>query len=203
MWCCRKRCAGSIAEQWPVAALAAALALAGCSAPAPRSAPSVAIAIAPLADTAFGVDGRLSARRGAEGATLGFTWRHDPPRDRLAVTSPLGQAVAELAGDAARGEVEIATADGRREAAADWDALTARALGFALPVSGLAAWLRGAPHGATAWTAEGDALGRAAWIRQDGWEITYSYADDSARRPSRLRLAASDVELRIVIERWD
>lgn len=184
----------------PAIVVAVALALAACATPAP--APVTMAPIVPLSDAAFGVDGRLSARRGDDGIAVGFSWRHDPPRDALTVTTPLGQVVAELAGDAARHEVEIVLADGRREVASDWPALTSRALGFSLPVAGLSAWVRGAPHGASAWTVEADASGRAGVLRQDGWEIVYGYADDGERRPARLRLVGSETEMRIAIDRW-
>lgn len=158
--------------------------------------------LVPLADAAFGVDGRLSAKRGDEGIAVGFSWRHDPPRDEISITTPLDQAVAELSGDGARSEVAIVLADGRREAAADWPALTARTLGFPFPVAGLSAWMRGAPHAHSPWTAEPDASGRTGVLRQDGWEIVYGYAGEAERQPSRLRLTAADVELRVVIDRW-
>jgi outer membrane lipoprotein LolB len=92
-------------------------------------------------------------------------------------------------------------ADGRRDEAADWSELTARTVGFALPVSWLAAWIRGAPHAAAPHTIERDATGRASLLRQSGWEVVYSYADDSSR-PARVRLAYHDVEIAIVVDRW-
>jgi outer membrane lipoprotein LolB len=193
--------AGTGRLRGPAIVVAFALVLAACAMPAPVTMAPMA-PIVPLSDTAFDVDGRLSARRGDDGIAVGFSWRHDPPRDALTVTTPLGQVVAELAGDAARHEVELVLADGRREVAADWPALTSRALGFSLPVAGLSAWVRGAPHAASAWTVEADASGRAGVLRQDGWEIVFGYADDGERRPARLRLVGSETEMRIAIDRW-
>lgn len=185
----------------PAIAVAVALVLAACATPAPLTTPPM-VPIAPLSDATFGVDGRLSAKRGDEGISVGFSWRHDPPRDAFTVTTPLGQVLAELAGDATRREVGIVLADGRREVAADWPALTSRTLGFSLPVAGLSAWVRGAPHAASPWTVETDASGRARVLRQDGWEIVYGYADDGERQPARLRLFGSETEMRIAIDRW-
>jgi outer membrane lipoprotein LolB len=71
-----------------------------------------------------------------------------------------------------------------------------------LPVSGLAWWIRGVPHPLAAHTLEVDELGRPSVLRQDGWEIVYAYADDSTRQPSRVRLTWPEVEVRIVIDRW-
>jgi hypothetical protein len=50
---------------------------------------------------------------------------------------------------------------------------------------------------------EADAAGRAGVLRQDGCEIVYTYADDSARRPSGMRVACHDLEMRIVIDHWN
>ena len=73
---------------------------------------------------------------------------------------------------------------------------------FPLPVAGLAFWVRSVPHAESPHATELDAAGRVGVLRQDGCEIVYSYADDGTRRPSRLRLACHDLELRIVIDHW-
>jgi outer membrane lipoprotein LolB len=153
-------------------------------------------------DAPFAIDGRLSARRGGDAVTANFTWRHASPRDDLVVTTPLGQAVAEITGDALAQRVEMRTPDGRREDAADWATLTGRAIGFPLPIAGLAAWIQGVPHAGAPHSIELDAAGRPAVLRQDGWEIVYGYADDGGRAPNRLRLVYPDLEVRIVVDRW-
>jgi len=131
-----------------------------------------------------------------------FAWSHRPPLDDLAVTSPLGQTVAELSGDAVLRRVEVRTADGQRAEAADWTTLTERALGFPLPVSGLVAWIRGSPHPGAAYTREIDREGRVSVLRQDGWEVVYDYPDVAARRPLRLRIMYPEFEIRVVVDEW-
>jgi len=174
--------------------------LAGCAV-APPGIPVPGPEIA-YVDAPFTAVGRLSARRGPDAVAVHFAWTHRPPRDELSVTSPLGQTVAELAGDAAARRVEVRTADGRRAEASDWATLTERALGFPLPVSGLAAWIRGAPHPNAAYTREADREGRVAVLRQDGWEVVYDYPDAAARGPLRLRLTYPELEIRVVIDEW-
>lgn len=161
-----------------------------------------ALEVEPAATAAFAVEGRLSARRGADAVAVGFAWRHDPPRDALTIANPLGQVLAELEGDTAAGRVAMTLADGRVADAPDWPALTERAIGFALPVEALAAWVRGRPHARSAYAAEGDASGRVATLRQDGWGIDFTYPDATSVQPARLRLSGFDVEVRIVIDRW-
>ena len=187
-------------RRFHVALVAAALLMVGaCASLSPiTSTPPADVAT----EEAFTIDGRLSARRGAEAVTANFTWRHDAPVDELVVTTPLGQEVAELHGDTRAKRVEVRTADGRTDEAPDWSTLTERALGFRLPIEGLAAWVRGtAPAGAPP-TFEYDAAGRVVVLRQQGWEIVYSYPDERTRRPSRLRLSYPELEVRLVIDRW-
>jgi hypothetical protein len=53
---------------------------------------------------------------------------------------------------------------------------------------------------------EPDAKGRPALLRQDGWEIVYTYADDTQQRPARLTLRYAQgepMEVRIVVDRWE
>ena len=152
-----------------------------------------------LRDDAFEVSGRLSARRGSEGAAASFRWTHRPERDELLLSTPLGSTLARLEGGA--GDVRLELPDGRVSRATDWEALTANVLGAPLPVRGLAWWVQGIPHPGSAHAIERDAVQRASVLRQDGWEIVYGYKDDSLR-PSRLRLAYPDTEIRLVLDNW-
>lgn len=179
---------------------AAALLLAACAA-TPPAGPAPPVEFASVAEP-FTADGRLSARHGSKAATVHFSWHHRPPRDLLTVTSPLGQTIAELSGDASAGHVEVETAEGRHDEAANWTTLTERTLGFRLPVEGLAAWIRAAPLSDATYSIETDREGRVSLLRQAGWEIVYDYADAASRRPGRLRLTYPELEIRMVIDRW-
>ena len=172
-----------------------ALVVAGCA-----SVPDVPMWPAPQrTDAPFGIDGRLSARRGNDAVSVSFVWNHVPPKDEFVVTTPLGAAVAEMSGDASTRRVEVRTADGRTDSASDWASLTERVVGFPVPVDGLAYWAQGSPRPEAPQTAEVDAAGRLHVLRQDGCEIVYSYAE-AAALPTQLRLTCHDLELRIVID---
>lgn len=152
------------------------------------------------ADEPFGIDGRLSARRGNDAVSVAFVWNHAPPKDEFVVTTPLGAAVAEMSGDASTRRVEVRAADGRTDTANDWSSLTERIVGFPLPVEGLSFWAQGSPRPGAPQSAEVDAAGRLRVLRQDGCEIGYTYAEGSSPLPSQLRITCHDVELRIVID---
>jgi outer membrane lipoprotein LolB len=174
--------------------------LSACAAVAPgvRTTSASADAI----DGAFVIEGRLSARRGSDAVTANFTWKHEGSQDELLVSTPLGAQMAELHGDASVPRVEVRTADNRTDEARDWPTLTERVLGFRLPVDGLAQWVRGVAAPGSVGTVERDALGRPEVLRQEAWEIVYSYPDATTRQPSRLRLTYPELEVRIVIDQW-
>jgi outer membrane lipoprotein LolB len=50
--------------------------------------------------TTFELTGRLSARRGNDALSANFRWTHERQRDELDLSSPLGQTIARLSGDA-------------------------------------------------------------------------------------------------------
>jgi len=182
-------------------AVLAALTVSAC-ATAPPATVATPEALATL-QSPFEATGRLSVRRGTEGMATNFAWEHAGGRDRIDLSTPLGQTVAQLSGDATA--VELKLPDHRTFTAPDWDSLTARALGTPIPVTGLSAWMRGLPHADATSSIERDAQGRPVVLRQDGWEVVYQYADDATRKPSRLVLrypGMDPVEVRIAIDQW-
>ena len=190
---------GAIAQIAPPIAIAMFVAACAQLAPAPES---TAVDRAALA-APFTAEGRLSARRGNDGIAGQFVWQHDASDDKIDLTTPLGQTIARLEGSP-RG-VRIETSNRRVDTAQDWDTLTSRAFGLTLPVGGLSAWLRGLPREGSRYAVERDAHERPALLRQDGWEVTYAYADDAATRPSRLVLGypgVEPIEVRIAVDRW-
>jgi len=181
--------------------MAAAL-LAGCASVGPAS---TATDVPLVATPQFDIAGRLSARRGSEGAAAHFTWRHRPDGDVIDVATPMGQTLARMTGDAAGVRVERPGKPAL--AAANWDVLTRDVLGVPVPVEGLAVWVTGAPRTGIPFGLERDADGRPSVLRQSGWEIVYAYADGAPpAQPMRLVMRYPDpdtIEVRIVVDRWN
>ncbi|HJU21691.1 MAG TPA: lipoprotein insertase outer membrane protein LolB [Casimicrobiaceae bacterium] len=176
-----------------------AVALAACA-----TVPTPTVKEAPIAsnDVAFALAGRMSARRGDNGVAGAFSWHHVPGHDEIDLSTPLGQTLAQLQGDAQEASVRLQ--DGRTESAPTWKALTQQAFGVTIPVEGLAYWVRAVPRAGAPYGVERDAAGRVSLLRQDGWEIVYAYADDASRLPSRVTLSypgADPIEVRIVVDR--
>ena len=152
----------------------------------------------------FEIGGRLSARHGNEGVSGHFTWKRSDGVDRIDVSSPLGQTVARLVGDASG--VRLERPGDRVSAFADWNAMTREVFGVPIPVQGLAFWIVGEPVGHDGSAVERDAMGRLSVLRQQGWEIVYGYGEGAPPgRPTRLVMRYQDpeaVEVRIVVDRW-
>ena len=159
---------------------------------------------APSADQAFAIDGRLSARRGTEGAAANFAWEHAIGRDRIDLSSPFGQVYARVDGRSDR--VQVERPGGATETYPDWKSMTSALLGAPVPMDELAWWIRGAARAGATASIERDAHGRVLVLRQQAWEVVYAYPDDvPSAWPTRVVLKYPDavpVEVRVVVDRW-
>lgn len=182
------------------ASVIGAFLLAGCATMATSEG---SLSVAASAADRFAIAGRLSARHGNDGVSGNFSWERNSGIDRIEVGTPLGQTVARLTG-AATG-VQLERPGEAVVEFSDWNAVTREVFGVAIPVEGLANWIRGSPAVPANAGVELDAQGRLTVLREDGWEIVYAYADRLERAlPIRLVMRYPDVELieiRIVIDR--
>lgn len=178
--------------------LAAALALAGCADLGLRTAGDSAPARESL--QTFSLSGRFSLQHQGSGHFGQIRWRHDVDRDELIVSSPFGQAVAELLSDA--DGARLTTGDGRSYRADTSDALLQTVLGYPLPLQRLLAGLRG--YGRDEGLIERDLLGRPVRWQDHEWRIDYQYdSDDPQALPGRLLAERAGVlQLRLRIDAW-
>lgn len=179
-------------------ALLALLVLSACS-----STPPLADA-APAAGRdqlqAFLLTGRFALRYDDESYSGRLDWRHDGDDDELLISSPLGQAIAEIVSGAAG--ARLRSSDGSSRHAASADQLLQAVLGYPLPLDKLADWVRGrSPH---AGRLAVDAYGRPAQLLHEDWRIRYEYdGDDRQALPGRLFVEREGtLELRLRIDRW-
>ena len=138
-----------------------------------------------LRELEFELTGRLAANTREESFTGNVNWKHARSADELLISTPLGQGVARIQRQG--GAVVLTTAERRVYRAADTETLTERVLGFRLPLTGLADWVRGRPSPA---------------LEQRGWKIEYQEYD-AERRPIRMRVTYPGVELRLAVSQWN
>ncbi|RJF97663.1 lipoprotein insertase outer membrane protein LolB [Noviherbaspirillum saxi] len=207
--------------RWHIGRRTAAAALsvlaAGCASlvpPASTTGPEISATVAaPLRTFQDKLDlaGRLSVRyqgeRREEALHGSFTWAQSPARTTVTLLSPLGQTVAVI--DVTAQGAKLTQAGQAVRTASDVDTLTAEALGWPLPVSGMRQWLQG--FGLDGSGQHFVATPRNSDITtREGWRIRYANWQDEASPqslPRRIDLArsteqAGDVSIRIVIDTW-
>lgn len=142
-------------------------------------------------------------RNGAESFSGKIDWRHGGDgSDRILLSSPLGQGLAEL--DADRQGARLHTSDNKRYAAASLDDLSEQVFGARLPLSSLPRWVLGQVPSTDDRLAL-DTLGRPVSFLAAGWRVAYpSYESEMASAlPSLIRLSRDDLDVRLKIDRWD
>ena len=146
---------------------------------------------------AFTIEARIYVRQGEKSSNARLRWQHQAERDEILVTGPFGQGVAELVRDAAG--ARMTGADHKEIVARDWNALTEKVFGIALPLNGIARWLPGNVMGA-----ESDALGHPVHAEEQGWHIAWpTYESDAADAlPTAVSLQRDDIEVRLKIDQW-
>lgn len=127
-----------------VLAAGLAAALAGCATTANVPLTNPTAQVGAYRDT-IDLNGRLAANYQKEGQPHSingnFTWVQRPGRIDVSLFSPLGQTVAEITVTPGAATLKQSGREPRVES--DIDTLTARSLGWTLPVSGLRDWLQG------------------------------------------------------------
>jgi outer membrane lipoprotein LolB len=148
------------------------------------------------------IRGRVSLIKGEQGWHASLNWREDAGHYRLDLSGPLGQGAVRVEGDDTN--VRLQTADGRDYVAQDVDALVQKVTGWQFPVTGIRYWVRGVPVPGEAAVVKTDAGGRLVHLVQSGWDISYDRFEDLEGRswPTRLRLTADDISVRLVVDEW-
>jgi outer membrane lipoprotein LolB len=174
----------------------AALALAGCATLAPTAPAPVPARL----EEAFQLNGRFAVRFGSEGGSGRIAWEHTPATDDLTVLSPIGQGLARIV---RKDGIYTFTSSGRPpETDRDPEALTARTLGWRLPIGGLPYWISARAQPGSPATIERGPNGRPAVLEQAGWRIEYQSYHVENGLPERIRVRREDLDLRLVLEEW-
>ncbi|HUY04010.1 MAG TPA: lipoprotein insertase outer membrane protein LolB [Rhodocyclaceae bacterium] len=186
------RCPGRI-----IAVLMLLAALGGCAL-SPSRTEVLTPRPARKAIVAYSLSGRISIRQGEQRYLANIWWQHDLRSDKILLTTPFGQGIAELSRDAAG--AHLVTSDRREFTGPDWETLSVKVFGFALPLTSLPRWVLGdAPGGA-----KRDAAGRAQQFSDDGWRVDYREYEGpgGTALPQLIDLARGDIAIRLKIDDW-
>lgn len=151
--------------------------------------------------TQWALQGRV-----ASGQLLGWTgnlnWRQDGNHFIVRLSGPLGAG-----GFSARGtldKVHVRTEKGRFTTHQP-DAVAARILGFAFPLSALRYWARGLPAPGGIDRISANTQGLLQSLRQNGWHVAflaYTKVREGLKLPKRIVLDNDEHRLRLVVDRW-
>jgi len=151
----------------------------------------------------FTLKGRIGVQADGKGFSGSLNWQHDNANDDISLYSPLGGQVASIKKTA--NEVTLEDAKGNRTSAPDAESLTQTALGWRLPLAGLADWSLGRPTSSTIQASTWDELGHLSTLKQDGWSIEYqNYAEQNGRfLPNKILLKSEKLNLKLLVEEWE
>ena len=152
---------------------------------------------------AFDLVGRVAVKYDGRAFSSGVRWQHQEDRDEIWLLTPVGQTLAHIMADASG--ATMTGADRKQVQSGDVETLTRRGLGWELPLTRLAWWVRGeiVPGGVIGEVTR-DQQGRLVRLVQDGWHVTFVQhpPEDRSGLPQRLELAREGHQIRLVIDTW-
>lgn len=173
------------------------------SVPPPAQQPPAALPLPaePIRSTVlqtFGLQGRVSVQYDEQSMSGQIHWQASVESDEVLLSSPLGQGMASISRNS--NGVILARPGEPMLAAENVEALTQKALGFRLPLSGLRYWIQAIPDPTSESKVRLNAQGVVEQIAQDGWKIDYlQYAEN---RPRKIHVVREGLEIRLVIDAW-
>ena len=150
----------------------------------------------------FSLQGRIGVQTNNKGFSGGIQWQHAIAGDNISLYSPLGGQVAQITQSS--NQITLTDANGKQLSAANAEALTYHALGWSLPLAGLADWSLGRPCPSPIQSSTWDEQGLLTTLNQDGWKIEFSnYIEQNGYwLPSKIFLKSDQVNLKLVVESW-
>lgn len=175
--------------------LLAVFALQGCVT-APSPAPSPVPSLEML--QSFSLQGRVSVQYDEQSLSGQMSWTANAQGDEVLLSSPLGQGLASIR----KNELGVVLMRPGEPvlAAENVEALTQKALGFRLPLSGLRFWIQARPDPSSKSEMRVNSAGSVEQIAQDGWKI--DYLQYSENRPRKIHVIREGLEIRLVIDAW-
>lgn len=148
------------------------------------------------------IDGKIGIRAPKDSGSGTLFWLQRQDYYDIRLSGPLGRGAARLTGRPGKVSLEVAN-QGRYEAQSP-EALLEEQLGWKLPVSNLAWWVRGLPAPESKSRLNLDADSRLASLEQDGWNVEYlAYTEQNGYwLPERIKLHGTDLDVTLVIKTW-
>ena len=148
------------------------------------------------------IDGKIGIRAPKDSGSGTLFWLQRQDYYDIRLSGPLGRGAARLTGRP--GDVSLEVANQGRYSAASPETLLEEQMGWKLPVSNLAWWVRGLPAPSSKSRLSLDADSRLASLEQDGWQVQYSaYTQQNGYwLPERIKLHGANLDVTLVIKAW-
>lgn len=148
------------------------------------------------------IDGKIGIRAPKDSGSGTLFWLQRQDYYDIRLSGPLGRGAARLTGRP--GDVSLEVANQGRYSAASPETLLEEQMGWKLPVSNLAWWVRGLPAPSSKSRLTLDADSRLASLEQDGWQVQYTaYTQQNGYwLPERIKLHGANLDVTLVIKAW-
>lgn len=151
----------------------------------------------------FTIQGRVGVQTEGKGYSASLNWQHSLNNDDISLYTPLGGQVANIKRTVDKTILE--DANGNSITAETVEDLTQSALGWRLPLAGLADWALGRATNRPIQSISWDEHGFLSSLKQDGWDIQYqNYIDNNGVfLPRKILLKSEKINLKLLVEKWN
>jgi outer membrane lipoprotein LolB len=148
------------------------------------------------------LSGRLAASDGKDGGGGAFTWEQQTATTHMSFRGAMGKGAWEL--EASPGRAELYLADGRQYSAASIAELVTAHMHAKVPVDALSWWVLGLARPGKYADRELDAEGRLSFLRQFGWDVTFSNYKQAGETwlPGKLVARNKEHSVKLAISEW-
>lgn len=156
---------------------------------------------------AWQLNGKLGVRTSGNSGSASLKWVQQTANYQINLSGPLGQKRMVITGQP--GKVRLEQTGEPAQEANTPEALIKQQLGWTLPVTQLAYWVRGVPAPKGRITRlEQNSDGLIAQLQQGDWLVTYNHYSDQVLKdqtlalPGKITAEYQDVRLILVIRQW-
>ena len=150
------------------------------------------------------LQGRAVVRLPGAVYQIGLQWQRTPEQFLFLLEAPFGQGIIRME-KVNPALYRLRLPGGQVYLDRSPEALLENATGWSIPLQGLDYWIRGLPRPGPDYSYSVDAGGKTHTIDQDGWSVRYldySSSSELPALPRRLSLERDDIQMRLVIDRW-
>ncbi len=145
--------------------------------------------------------GRLAISQGSDGGNARIEWRQNGQDFDIRLSAPITRQGWRLRSQA--GVVTLEGLEGGARRGTDPEAMLLEATGWRIPVSAMAAWVRGA-RAAGPSDMSFDARGLPEILQQAGWTVEYrGWIEQAPALPAKVFVRQGEASVRLLVEVWE